>query len=241
MGSYETVMAIAGFLVVSHLVLVTGGGGEIFFDLPGNTTAPVLFPEPQESEIKDVDLEKDAFDLNNVEFVDSSSLSNPDAAFESDTVAVLTNGSSSGYVSYNLPGVSYVEVESTSNCGGILGDSGVQIGSEQNTSGFDYICGQTVRNVEESNVNFVTFKFDGSGSRTPRVFSLRWSKSTQATNIADELAGFGGAIVGIFEKIGQLVTYPVRLWDYFKHFPIYMKLFYGTILAWMAVDIIQIG
>ena len=242
MGDYETVMAIAGFLVISHLVLVNGGAGEVFFDIPQGEKPPRLFPEPREGQIKSVDI-GDPFYSNNIEFVDSGSLSNPSPAFQSGTVAVLVNESEDGELQYNIPGVQYVEAFSTKNCGGFFGDSGLQVGSGQNTTGFDYVCGVTKANVEESNVNYVNFKFegDGGGGKTPRLFGFNYSESGQSVSSEDSIGGAFGVIAGFLGAIGEAVTFPLRLWDYFEHFPIYVQLFYGTILAWMVVDIVQIG
>lgn len=239
MGDYETVISIAGFFVISHMVLVVGGGGSVFFDLPEGTTPPQLFPEPAANEIVPVDLEGEVFASENVTFVSSSDLSDP--AFESDTVAVLETGSDSGTLSYNIPGVQYVETYSTDNCGGLLGDSGLQIGSGQDTTTFEYICSVEKANVAEDNVNFIEFKFDGSGDRTPRLYGLNYSEQVQQVSSQDSLTGSVATIAGFFGAIGEVLTYPLRLWDYFEHFPLYIKLFYGTILAWMAVDILQIG
>lgn len=244
MGDYETVISIAGFFVISWLVLVMGGGGSYIFNLPAGTTPPELFPSPVDSQIQPVDLKEDAFDYENISFVNSSSLSNPSAAYSSDTVVVVENSSSQGYIDYNLPGIKYVETVVTKNCGGFFGDSGVGIGSGQNTTGFDNICNINRNNVEESGVSFVRFRLDSSDYRTPRVYSFNYSENSQS--LGGSTASGGGlisfaALADFFARIGDVVLYPVRLWDYFEHFPIYMRLFYGTLLAWMVVDIAQIG
>ena len=241
MGDYETVISIAAFLVVSHVILVMGGGGQMLFNLPEDTKPPELFPSPAEEEIVSADLKADAFQYENISFVDSSTLSDPDAAYSTDQVAVLEDGTENGFIEYNFAGIQYVEAWSTTNCGGFFGDSGLQIGSGRNTTGYDYICGLTKANVEESNVNFVRFRFDGSDYRTPRLYNFNWSESTQNLGTEDSVGGALGRIAGFFGALGELISYPVRLWDYFEHFPIYINLFYGALLAWMAVDIVQIG
>ena len=181
MSEYKTLVGIIGFMVISSVVLVTFNGGNVLFNLPAGTQPPQLFPSQSDIGFTTVDLEEDAFSSENITFIDPENTSYTD--WNTDTVAVLEQGKEQGEIVYNTAGVESVEVLSGKDCGGFFGNSRLFIGSGQNTTGYDAICGETFANVEETDANFVVFDFrdNNSGSGDPALYQFSWSPVPQDT------------------------------------------------------------
>lgn len=234
MGDYETVMAMAAFMIFSFLVLVPGGGAEVLFDIPEDTEPPVLVPQTPDVASQTIDLQEDVYLNENITFKDTTELDNPD--YDTGTVAVLENGSDSGKLAYNTPGIVTATILSGKECGGFLGTSRLAAQDTLNETVFGLnLCAETnVKILNNDNANFLAFEFqppsDGAGE--PQLYSVEWSNQEEGNSLVE---------FTFLEQIVDVLSYPVRLWDYFKYFPWYIKTFYGAILAYMIVDIAQIG
>lgn len=234
MGDYETVMAIAGFMIFSFLVLVPGGGADVLFNIPEDTEPPVLIPEQPDIASQNVDLQEDVYLSENITFKDTTELADPD--YDTGTVAVLENGSDEGRLAYNTPGIVTATILSGKQCGGFIGTSRLSAKDTLNDSIFSLdLCAETkIKVLDNDNANFIDFKFqppsDGAGE--PQLYSLEWSAQEENNGL------FGFTVL---EQVADVLSYPVRLWDYFEHFPWYIKTFYGALLAYMIADLAQIG
>jgi hypothetical protein len=236
MGDYDVVIGILAFMMFSFMVLVQGGGATVFFPEMGDQEPPRLVPESTDIGITDLELENDVYSSENITFVDSSDL--PDADYNTSKVAVLENGTDSGRLVYNTAGIEKVETLSGNECGGWLGSSRLRVGfSLQDTSNFENICADSNTNVPDSNsnANFLVFEYQESdqGAGEPQLYD-----ATYSTNDESDGGVFGFEIL---DTLGNLLAYPVRLWDYLEHFPFFISLFYGGLLAYMVIDILQIG
>lgn len=234
MGDYETVMAIAGFMIFSFIVLVPAGGASVLFDMPDDQDPPVIIPEQPDIASTQIDLQEDVYLQENITFKDVTELDNPD--YQTGTVAMLENGSDEGRLAYNTPGLQQATILAQKDCGGFLGSSRLFVQDTINESIFGQeLCAETkVTVVNNENANFLDFKFQppSEGSGEPILYSVEWSAQEEGTSL------FGFTFL---EQLTDFLSYPIRLWDYFEHFPWYIQLFYGALLAYMIVDIAQIG
>lgn len=236
MGSYETVISIVSFMIISSFVLIQGGGAEFLFDIPESEKPAVLFPQEAEPGFTTIDLEDEAVVAENITFVENTSnLSNPDAEFDTEKVAVLAGNNDSGRLVYNLPGVEALKTKSA-RCNIFDLDTRVEVDNDGSGASQIGICGESAFNVNGDNANNIVVEFQppSGGGNTPRLYELSWS-------IREKNTGAFSGLIGYVDTVIDFITYPVRLWDYFEHFPFYIQLFYGALLAWMAIDIAQIG
>lgn len=236
MGDYDVVIGILAFMMFSFMVLVHGGGASVFFPEMGEQEPPQLVPTSTDIGVTDIALD-DPYSSENITFVDPSDLTDPD--YNTSTVAVLENGTDTGRLVYNTAGIEMVETLSGKECGGWLGSSRLRVGfSLQDSSNFENICSDSATTIPDSvsNANFLVFEYQASdqGAGEPQLYDATWS--TNADDSDNGMFSFA-----ILDTLGGLLSYPVRLWDYLEHFPFFISLFYGGLLAYMVIDILQIG
>lgn len=233
MGDYDAVMAIAAFFVFSYLSLVAGGGASVLFPEMEGERPPQIFPSETDIGYTTLDLEADMFSSENITFVDSSNLQDPD--YDTEKVAILSEGADSGYIIYNTPGAKTITTLTQKDCGGFLSSSRMSL-TAQGVSGSVGLCAETVvkNYFDNQDINAVNVSFESSdqGSGEPQLYQLRWSKYSESGDL-------GGGILGVIQQAGYITGFPLRLWDYIEHFPFYINLFYGLILTYMLIAIVR--
>lgn len=223
---YKFVASTMALLIFSFIVLAPGygNGGEVFFDMNISEEELQMVPESETFDPKPIDL-SDTYERNNIEVVDPSNLSNPE--YNTSQAVTLDNKSASGYVIYETPNIRYASMLST-KYGFLQGSNMDGISLDGNFTEIDTtsLNGETDGNTD-SDTQYLKIEFNDD----PAVLYEVETSETPET----------GGLNAIYQLIVGILSFPLTLWKMFSAFPLPIQLFYGAMLTWLIVDILQVG
>lgn len=225
---YKFVASTSALLIFSFLVLspAFGNAGTYLFDMNVSESELQVVPEIPTGSPNRVSL-TETFDQSNVTFKDSENVSNADYN-TSYKVVTLEDNKSSGYVVYKISSVRHVETKGTKyNVFNVLPSMTMEtLDDGFNTIETYYLAGSGSNNVKET-TNYLKFNLE---EQDDVLYEVR-------TSDVKETGVFGKA----WAYLVGLVTFPITLWELFTQFPNEVQYFYGFMLTWLIVDILQIG
>lgn len=222
----DFVATTLALLIFSFMVLAPGfgNGAEVFFDMEVTAEELQVIPELPQANPEPIDI-SDTYARENVTVVDTDTLSNPE--FNTSQAVRLENGSSSGFVVYRTPDIAFAEI--TSSTYGFFENSPMEgISLDQNRTEIDVtvLNGETAGNVDPDTEYL---KVEWSNADTEDILYEIETSETQETGLLDSIT----------KTAYNLATFPLRLWEFFTKFPIYVQLFYGGMLSYLVVKIIR--
>lgn len=222
--SYRTVAGISAFLIISFLTMVPGGGSEVLFDVNMSQEDLSIEPNIPDSELQDVDIES-AVETENITFVDTENYFNGSQDYNTSKAAVVSEGSTTGKLVYEVSEYERISLLST-QAGFLIGDSGVDIQFQPDGTSYG-AAGQSDFNMPDNTQDAVITLDDDAGGV---LYSVSLAENEET-----------GALTTSFQWIFSIASYPLKLWALFSAFPWYIQTFYGMLIAYMVVDILQVG
>lgn len=227
---YKFFASTLALIIFTYVVLAPGmgEGGEVFVEDWNVSEEDITFtPEQPDASPEAIDL-SDTYERENITIIEDEDLEDNNLTdYETERAVVRENGKSSGYVIYNTPGISYLETKTTKT--GFLESSGVSV--EFLDASFDELA-----------------TFDTSGEDTGSVDSeteyirvnLEEDKSALYELSYSEFEP-GGIVDTIYGYIIGFLSFPLKLWTVLSQLPLPVQLFYGGMLTWAIIDILQVG
>lgn len=226
MGGYKFIATTMALLIFSFIVLAPGygNGGEVFFDMNVSEEDLQVVPNSQTFNPEPIDL-SDTYERNNIEVIDPSNLSDPE--YNTSQAVRLDNTSESGYVVYETPDVQYIKTLTT-KYGFLEGSNMEGISLDGNFTELDptSLNGETSGNTDDE-TEYLKIEFEND----PAVLYEVETSQTAETSGLD----------AIYELIVGVVSFPITLWTMFRAFPLPVQLFYGAMLTWVVIEILQVG
>lgn len=224
-GEYGAIFVIALFIGLVYVIMIPLGGADVLVEGSFNVDEGQLKfdPDVPSPTPETVDLQADNVQTENVTFIPIENLNNPEfTGLESDTVATLQNGTSTGIIRFNFPEDEVMKTWHSRYGFFDLGqDNKVELESSGNTF---FLNGKQTFDI--SGENFVTFRLEDQNKYLYQVSVQEEQNPGLFTT--------GVAVVS------EAFNWVIRLFEIVFQLPTIVQLTLGTaILAVLALMIIK--